>query len=286
MKGPEAPDRQEGIIPSLIRSSARPLVIAHRGFCQLAPENTLPAFELALPCKPDLIEFDLRQSKDGQWLVLHDAELDRTTNARRTWRRRHNKVTAHTAAEIRGLDAGRWFDPRYAGTNVPLLSEALEIIETGSVPLIERKAGSAADLAAFLRQRNLIHRIVLQSFDWQFLSEIHALEPGLVLGALGPTHQLAGRKKLLGISRRLNQSWLGQAAKTGASVIVWSRKLSKRAVHLAHARRLKVWVYTVNETRLARRLLRAGVDGFITNNPPLLKAILKAPPGASPFSEP
>ncbi len=287
MTGLEAAEHPPGGVPSLVCNGARPLVIAHRGFCHIAPENTLPAFELALACKPDLVEFDVRQSKDGEWLVLHDAELDRTTNARRVWRRRHNKLSAHTTAEIRGLDAGRWFDAPFAGTRVPLLSEALELIAPACVPLLERKAGSAADLAAFLRKRNLVHRVALQSFDWQFLREMHALEPELLLGALGPAHRLPGRKKLLGISRRLNKRWLNQAAKTGASVIVWNRKLSKRAVRLAHERRFKVWVYTVNEPRLARRLLRAGVDGFITNNPPLLQRILlKECAGAIPSSEP
>lgn len=261
--------------PLRIIQTGRPLIIAHRGCSLLAPENTIPAFELALACQSDLIELDVRQSKDGEWLVLHDAELDRTTDACRAWRRRRNKANAHTATEVLGLDAGRWFAPKYAGTKVPLLSEALEVIGRGSVPLLERKAGSAMALAEWLRKRELLSKVILQSFDWEFLREIHTWAPELVLGALGPAHRLPGRKKPLGISRRLNKAWLNQAAQTGATVIVWSRKLSKRAVHLAHERGLKVWVYTVNDTRLARRLLRAGVDGLITNNPPLLRTVAR-----------
>jgi glycerophosphoryl diester phosphodiesterase len=259
---------------SLIQQ-ARRLVIAHRGYCNIAPENTLPAFGFALACGVDLVELDVRQSKDGEWLAIHDAELDRTTDARRTWHQRRVKVKSRTSAEIRQLDAGHWFAPRYSGTRVPLLSEAVEMIGRNSIALIEHKAGGAADLVAFLRRCDLINKVVLQSFDWEFLRTVNELEPEQVLGALGPAHRLAGRKKPLGISRKLNKSWLNQAAKTGARVIVWNRKVSKRAVRLAHERGLKVWVYTVNNTALARRLLRADVDGLITNDPPTVISQLR-----------
>ena len=76
----------------------RCLLIAHRGYSQVAPENTLPAFRLALKAQCDLVEMDFHQTRDGQLIVIHDSELDRTTNARKLWKRKHIKVDTKTAA--------------------------------------------------------------------------------------------------------------------------------------------------------------------------------------------
>jgi glycerophosphoryl diester phosphodiesterase len=254
--------------------SDRILVIAHRGFSSLAPENTAPAFELAIATGVDLVEFDVRSTRDGELVVIHDHELDRTTDAKRCWKRRHNRVDAKTESEIRTLDAGAWFHRRFAGVKIPLLLEALTLIGKGGVPLIERKGGNATAYLSALRENNLVNNVVLQSFDWDFLRRLHEEEPRLMLGALGPARLLAGGRKPLGISRKLNGAWLAQAHKTGARVVVWNRKISKGAVRLAHEQGLRVWVYTINEVRLARHLVRAGVDGIITNDPTLVRTAL------------
>jgi len=252
-------------------ASRRPLVIGHRGSCQLAPENTLPSFKLAMDAGADLVELDYRHTKDGVPVVIHDAELDRTTNAFEHWKRRHVRVAVKTAAEIQSLDAGRWFDLRFAGAKVPLLSEALDCTIPSSVALIERKAGDAATCIRLLREKGLINRVIVQSFDWEFLRSFHQQELAQVLGALGPARVLPGGKKPFGISRKLNVAWLNQARKTGAKVVVWSQKVSKGSVRLAHERGFRVWVYTVNNQRQAKRLLAAGVDGLITNYPHLIR---------------
>src|SRR5205085_6132915 len=112
-------------------NSRRPLVIGHRGYCQFAPENTLPSFQLAMAAGADLVELDYYHSKDGQLIVIHDGDLDRTTDATNRWRQSKIKIESRTAAEIQSLDAGSWFDPKYAGTKIPLLSEALDTIQQG-----------------------------------------------------------------------------------------------------------------------------------------------------------
>jgi glycerophosphoryl diester phosphodiesterase len=78
----------------------RPLVIAHRGYPQFAPENTLPAFQLALEAGADLVELDYHHTKDGVPIVIHDADLDRTTDATNRWGGSKLKVTAYSAAEL------------------------------------------------------------------------------------------------------------------------------------------------------------------------------------------
>lgn len=252
-------------------SILRPLVIGHRGFCAVAPENTLPSFALAMKAGADLIELDYRHSKDGVPMVIHDATLDRTTNARKLWKRKHVKVINKTAVEIQTLDAGSWFDAKFAGAKIPRLTEALDFIcGNGAVALIERKSGDAKTLAKLLRERNWIHSTVVISFDWKFLRELHELEPNLILGALGPPARLSNGKKPAHLRRGLS-SRLPDIAKTGASVVVWNRHVSKRAIRLAHERNLKIWIYTINHPPLARHLLNCGVNGIITNDTDLLR---------------
>jgi len=174
------------------------------------------------------------------------------------------------AGKSRGLDAGGWFDPIYAGTKVPLLSEALNIIQNGSVTLIERKSGEPSACIKLLREKELINRVVVQSFDWDYLQAFHHQEPRQILGALGPPHRLADSRRPSG-HRKLSPHCLDELQKSGARVAVWNRQVSKESLRLAHARGLKVWVYTINDPQLANRLLDIGVDGLITNNTSLIR---------------
>lgn len=253
---------------ALLRTN-RPLVIAHRGFNQIAPENTLPSFQLAKAARPDLIELDYHHSKDGVPVVIHDETLDRTTDAVAKWGGSKIRVDSRTLAELETLDAGRWFDARFVGTRLPTLEQAVSFIQKDHVTLIERKAGDPATLAKFLRDHGWVNRLVVQSFDWAFLTEFHQLEPSQVLGALGPPSKREGRR-LTDAEKALNSEWIDGALKTGARVVVWNRQVSRSAVEQAHARGLKVWVYTINDPALADELLNMGVDGIITDNPALI----------------
>jgi glycerophosphoryl diester phosphodiesterase len=253
----------------------RCLLIAHRGYSQVAPENTLPAFRLALKAQCDLVEMDFHQTRDGQLIVIHDSELDRTTNARKLWKRKHIKVDTKTAAEILHLDAGRWFGSKYAGTRVPLLAQAVKIVQTRAVALLERKNGNPAACLQVLRGTNCLNRVVVQSFDWEFLRQLHELEPKLILAALGPPSVVPHGKKARKVFRRLNAARVGAAQKAGVKVVVWNKRVSARVVRLAHARGLKVWIYTINHPELGRRLVQRGVDGLITNEPSRLRKAIR-----------
>ena len=266
----------QGLIGSRLIVSRKSLVIAHRGFPQLAPENTLPSFKLALDAGADLVELDYRHTRDDVPIVIHDPELNRTTNATAQFRHRHVKVASLTATEIRTLDAGHKFNARFTGVRVPLLSEALELICARSIALIERKAGDPATLVHLLRKNGLTERVVVQSFDWAFLRSLHELEPKLILAALGPAKRLPNGKAPLAVSRKLNRAWLRHVPGTGAHIVVWSQRVSKGVVQLLHNHGLRIWVYTVNHEKLANRLLHAGVDGIITNNPLLIQRISRA----------
>jgi len=251
-------------------ASQRPLVIAHRGYSQFAPENTLPSFKMAMAAGADMVELDYYPTLDGKLIVIHDHYLDRTTDATNHWAETNINVEAKTAAELQSLDAGSWFDRKYAGTHIPLLAEALDTIQAGSVTLIERKGGAPADCLKLLREKGLINRVIVQSFDWEYIRAFHEQEPEQVLGALGPPERLAGGEKAPKTPKELTAAWLDELQKTGAQVAVWSDRVSADAVRLAHQRGLKVWVYTINDPDLANNLLDMGVDGLITNNTSLI----------------
>jgi glycerophosphoryl diester phosphodiesterase len=250
-------------------SSPRPLVIGHRGYSAVAPENTLPSFKLALTAGADLVELDYYHTRDGIPIVIHDSTLDRTTDAVARWGGSNIVVTTKTAAELQQLDAGRWFGPAYAGTRLPLLSEALELIESRGVTLIERKGGEAATLVRLLRGRQWVNRVVVQSFQWDYLKDFHQQEPRQILGALGPPSK-RGTKTLTTLEKTLNPAWVDEALETGARVVVWNRAVSREGIRHAHERGAKVWVYTIDEPAVAAALVEEGVDGIISNNPALI----------------
>ncbi|MCX7865594.1 glycerophosphodiester phosphodiesterase [Limisphaera sp. VF-2] len=247
----------------------RTLVIAHRGYSGLAPENTLPAFELALSVGVDLVELDTHPSRDGVPMVIHDATLDRTTDAVERWGRTRIPVRAHTANELQALDAGRWFHARYAGTRLPTLLEALQTVRAaGGCVLVECKEGDAETLASLIRAHGFAERVVMQSFNWEFLAAFHTRAPEVQVAALGPPSRLVDGTRPDHRPEGLGPEWLAEARRTGARLVVWSQKhLTRAGVEAAVAQGFRVWAYTANTPEQYEALRRCGVHGIITDHP-------------------
>ena len=265
-------------IAERLLNEKRPIIIGHRGFSMVAPENTRASFELAVAAGADLVELDYHHSKDGIPVVMHDYTLDRTTDATNRLSATKIRVDARPAAEIVKLDAGSWFHPRYAKETPPTLSEALDLIQAKGVTLIERKAGDAATCIELLREKKMINALVVQAFDWAYLADFNRLEPKQVLGALGPPSEKGG-KKLTDEQKRLSSAWVDEVKATGSRAVVWNRQVTKESVEYAHQNGLKVWVYTINDPALAISLLDLGIDGIITDNPSLMWRTLALRPG-------
>jgi glycerophosphoryl diester phosphodiesterase len=230
------------------------LIIAHRGNSSVAPENTLPAFAKALAAKADLVELDYHHSADGVPLVIHDDNLDRTTNAQELLGKKKVLVVDLPAAELARLDAGLWFSDDFKGTKLPTLVESLAAIQAGSTTLIERKAGDAATLVKLLEHEKLIDQVVVQAFDWDFVKECRKLSPSLMLCTLS--------------GKAANNEQIEAAAATGADVIVWNHeKLRRKQIGLIHHLGKKAWVYTIDDPERAAEFIAAGIDGVITNKP-------------------
>ena len=105
---------------------ARIQVLAHRGASAYAPENTLPAFRLAIEQRADWLELDVQQTKDGQLVVFHDLRMERTTNGT-------GALRDLTLDQVRQLDAGRWYGPRFAGERVPTFEEVVALAQEQGV---------------------------------------------------------------------------------------------------------------------------------------------------------
>jgi glycerophosphoryl diester phosphodiesterase len=211
------------------------------------------------------VELDYHHTKDGQMIVIHDATLDRTTDATNRWGGAKVRVDSKTLAELQTLEAGNWFNPAYPKTHLPTLAESLDEIQSGGgVTLIERKEGDAASCVALLKEKGLVNALIVQAFDWSYLSNFHALCPELVLGALGPP-KIKGRT-LTEAEKKMSPAWVDEAKRCGARVVVWNREVTKDAIAYAHKQGLEVWVYTIDDPALATELLNLGVDGIITNN--------------------
>lgn len=265
--------RAEESVAERLLNEKRPLVIGHRGYSMVAPENTLASFELAIAAGADLVELDYYHAKDGVPVVIHDGTLDRTTDATNRFGATKIKNESRTSKEITSLDAGSWFKARYRDERPPLLSDALDFIQKKGVTLIERKAGDAKTCVEMLREKNLVNALIVQAFDWKYLADFHKLEPKQVLGALGPPSTKDG-KKLSDEEKKLSRAWVDEVKETGARAVVWNRNVDEAAIEYAHSKGMKVWVYTINEAESANRMLDAGVDGIITDNPAIIwKAI-------------
>ncbi|TSA40779.1 MAG: hypothetical protein D4R57_01435 [Verrucomicrobiales bacterium] len=251
----------------------RPIVIGHRGYNQIAPENTLPSFKLAKAAGADMIELDYYNAKDGKLVCIHDEVLDRTTDAVAKWGAKGVPIKSKTSDELCSLDAGEWFDkknagshlPSYAGTPLPTLAESLDLIQAGNTTLIHHKEGDAATCLKLLREKNLVNKVVVQSFDWNYLKDFHQLETNQVLGALGPIDWRGG-KHLTAAEKTLDKSWVDEVKSIGCRVAVWNNQITREAVDYAHQQGMKVWVYTINDPAQANKMLDFGVDGIITDN--------------------
>ena len=243
-------------------SERAPITVAHRGDSGGFPENTLPAFAAALAAGAPMVELDFHTTADGVLVCIHDQTLDRTSDAAKVFGRARVEVASVTATDLTRLDAGRWKGPEHAGATVPTLADALALIQTKATTMIEHKAGSAEALVELLRSLQLVDRVVVQSFDWDFVTRVHELEPAIALGALGDGPVTPQR--------------LAALPATGARLVHWDvRSLRAEDVATLHARGYLVCVYTANDDVSLVGASALGIDAITTNHPARLLGLIE-----------
>ncbi|MEW6543048.1 MAG: glycerophosphodiester phosphodiesterase family protein [Nitrospirota bacterium] len=263
-----------------------PLVIAHRGASGLAPENTALAVARAIALGADMVEVDVRLTRDGHPVILHDPVIGRTVRwptgsagARPVRRRIANLTLAH----IRRMDAGSWWSHACAGLPVPTLDDVLDQCAGRIAVNLDVKGGR--DMRAAARRRLVAHLerallarhakdwVLISSEDLRLLSLVRTAMPAAWLGVLvGPASRLP------------------QAVRAARRLKAWSLHLplaliNPELVRSVHAEGLRLLVYTVNRTPSLRRLIRLGADGVFTDWPDRLLAA-RGVPLAKPISKP
>jgi glycerophosphoryl diester phosphodiesterase len=272
-----------------------PWVVAHRGASAYAPENTVPAFELAARQGATYVEFDLQLTKDRQVVCLHDESLERTTDVEAVFPERFREITAprparhwmledFTLAEIKRLDAGAWFDQKFRGTRIPTFGETIEAVKGRTGLFIELKSPERYDgierlVLAELKARGLDRPhadprtpVLVQSFAASSLEKFAALDTGLPIHLLFSTRDSAPWLTPEGLARVKRFATGISPEKTALADIA--------AISRAHGMGLLVTPYTFRagavtgfpdvRAEMAHYLGDLQVDGVITDNPDLV----------------
>ncbi|MDG5802818.1 glycerophosphodiester phosphodiesterase family protein [Streptomyces ossamyceticus] len=250
------------------------MVVAHRGASAYAPENTLAAVDRADEMGFSWVENDVQRTKDGALVVVHDATLARTTDVEQVFPGRAPwNVRDFTVAEIARLDAGSWFDTRYAGARVPTLEQyvrrlsrnhqklVLEIKNPQLYPGIEMQTLKVLADEGWLTPLHLRDRLVVQSFSPDTVRRVHELSPGVKTGFLG-TPDIADLPEYAAFADQINSSYTTISPSYVATI---------HAFEGPHGKPLEMLTWTVNDAENARKVAQYGVDGIITNKPDVVE---------------
>ncbi|CAL8974644.1 Glycerophosphodiester phosphodiesterase [Tessaracoccus sp. O5.2] len=236
---------------------------AHRGASAYAPENTLPAFEMALQMGADGVELDVQRSADGQVVVIHDETLNRTSNG-------VGKVVDQSFEQLRQCD----FSNRFAGrrnVKIPTLREVLDLFRgTGKTVNIELKntvvlyPGLEDDVLRIVQDAGMLDQVIISSFNHFSLANLRGRVAPDRLGVL--------------LSDGIYDPWK-YAASFGAGAIHphYLALQQPNFVWLCHEAGIKIHAWTVNKDEDALWLAGLGVDAIITNFPDRVGEALRGP---------
>lgn len=234
-----------------------PPVIGHRGACAYAPENTLASIRTAAAQGARWVEFDVRLTREGDLVLMHDDDVRRTTNGK-------GRVLDLTLAEIGALDAGAWFGGAFAGERVPALVETIALLdELGLGANIEIKAGrtearaTAVSLARILAAHwRAAAPPLISSFEVPALEAMRAVAPQWPRGLL---------------LKEIGGDWRGLLDRLGAATLnLDHRPLDAGKIAIARRAGRPILCYTVNDPARARQLFGWGVSAVFTDRPDTL----------------
>ena len=243
-----------------------PVVVAHRGDSEHHAENTLPAFAAALALGVTMQEFDVRRTRDGVLLCIHDESFDRTTDAARRFGP-GALVAETTFARARELDGARGRNVTGERTVLPTLDEVLDLLLPQCIAMIEHKAGPPADYLAAVRRHGPNARCIVQSFDWNFVAAMRTIAPEIAVALLGPTTS----------APRIDAATIAFARSIDAGMVHWSdRAITTEEVRLAHEHDLLVCTYTTDDELGFFGGATMGIDAMCTNRPASMQQLRAA----------
>jgi glycerophosphoryl diester phosphodiesterase len=204
----------------------------------------------------DMCELDVRATRDGAIVVVHDDTVDRTTDGR-------GAVAAMTLSEIKRLDAGAWFDVRFRGERIPTLDEVLDAARGAIGLVIELKSdGIEPAVCELIGAYGAAATTIVSSFEWRALERVREIAPEVRVGLLAEDNA---------------EAMLARASAMGAYSVHPRFEMVDRALCArARTRGLSVLVWTVDAPDAMRRMIVAGVDGIMTNDPERLREVIKS----------
>jgi glycerophosphoryl diester phosphodiesterase len=220
------------------------LRVGHRGARAYAPENTLTSFKKAIELGVNAIELDVRRTKDGKIVVIHDADVKRTTNG-------EGLVADLTLAEIKGFSAEQ-------GEKIPTLDEALDFLDKKVKVIIELKeAGYEDAVLSAVKARGVEKQVVISSFLEEAIGRVRELDADIQTGLIYAKH-----KNPLKAALALKANYL----------VALYRFVHTANVEKAHQNGLKVIVWTINTPEEVAQYAKKGVDGIASDKPDILAA--------------
>jgi len=234
-----------------------PWIIGHRGFAAQYPENTLAAFQAAIAAGAAMIELDVMLSRDRKVVVIHDETLERTTNGR-------GAVADLTLAELKQLDAGSWYHPRFAGQRLPELSEVLDLVNGRVYLNIEIKSSAyeshhpadaiETQVVELLRQKKLLDSGMISSFNAHVLEQVASMPDAPVIAYI--SDKAADSHTVKMCTRLKAYSWHPDQA-----------VVTRSQVKKMHAAGIKVFPYNVDTLENYMKMAAMDADGVITDDP-------------------
>ena len=241
-------------------------VIAHRGACRQAPENTLPAYEKALELGADGVECDLLVTADGHVVLSHDETIDRCSSGT-------GRVDEMTLAQLRALDFGGWFSPEFAGTPIPTLDEFLDAVQEADLILIELKNGEgdiASKTVQAVQARGLMNKTIFQSFDMEAIQACKAIDENAYVAFL-----YSGNSEYDKIIRKNPAAFCEEYNLGGLhpQYAALSSKLVRECAEIG----VEIRAWTPNDTLFLAGSSGQGTRGLITDNIELAQKRLQLP---------
>lgn len=228
-------------------------IYAHRGASKYAPENTLPAFQLAYEMKADGIETDVQLTKDLIPILIHDEILDRTTNG-------FGYVKDYTFAELKELDAGSWFSNKFANTKLISLQELLDWIKYKPLYLNIELKNNKIDyehletiVLNMLEEYQLLDRTTISTFSSKSIKRLKEYNHLVEIAYL---------------TSKQNKNLLSDARSMGADAIhIKYKLLNSSLIGESKNMNMNVRVYTVNTQYLMKKCFKLGCEGIFTDVP-------------------
>lgn len=240
----------------------KPLVFGHRGFSELAPENTLSAFALCVEKGIGAVELDVHECKSGELVIIHDHSLQRVANV-------EGVVEESNYEFLSSLDVGSHKDPKFAGEKIPLLSELFEQFGSTLFYDIElktyekRDSGLASKTYNLIKQFNLQKHCIISSFNPFAVRWFNRASQRTI-----PTAIIYGETKEL--PKIFHHGWGRHLAKATILKPDFVQVDEQSIAKLQQKRGYPMIAWTVNSASDCQRLLNLGVDGIIGNDPLML----------------